>query len=73
MAESQTQVQNQAQTQVPAQAPVAVVKERPFGTFSLLITLAIILALFLYVYLSQRRKKTVPKHVDQKAGDEGED
>lgn len=64
--------QLQAQTQAPATVPAPVVKQHSFGTFALSVTLFIILAVALFVYLTLRRK--VPeKHVDQKAGDEGED
>jgi hypothetical protein len=44
----------------------------PFGTFSWLLTAAIILVIFCIMYLYVRRKRK-PKHVDKKAGDEGED
>ncbi|TGU70774.1 hypothetical protein E4633_17430 [Geomonas terrae] len=64
--------QLQTQTQAPANAPVTVVKQHSFGTFAISVTLFIILAIGLFVYLVLRRQ-VPPKHVDQKAGDEGED
>lgn len=64
--------QLQAQTQAPATPPTTVVKQHSFGAFALGVTLFIVIAIGLFVYLTLRRK--VPqKHVDQKAGDEGED
>lgn len=76
MSQSQAQVQAQAQvqsqTQTQTQVPVQVVKERSFATFSLGVTFLIVLAIFCVVYFVLRRK-TTPKHVDEKAGDEGED
>lgn len=65
-----TQLQTQTQTQVPATAPVE--SKHSFGTFALSVTLFIILAIGLFVYLTLR-KKVPGKHVDQKAGDEGEE
>ncbi|GAW65664.1 hypothetical protein GPEL0_01f0672 [Geoanaerobacter pelophilus] len=47
-------------------------KQHSFGTFALTLTLFIILAIFCVVYLNIRRKRE-PRHVDEKAGDEGED
>jgi hypothetical protein len=70
--QTQTQTQTQAQTQAQTQPPVQVVKTHSFGTFALSLTFLIILAIFCVVYLSIRRKRG-PRHVDQKAGDEGED
>ena len=70
MPEAQAQTQTQTQTQVPA--PVTVVKQRSFGNFAFTVILLIVAAVFCYVYFSTRRKRTA-KHVDQKAGDEGED
>ena len=72
MAKDQMQMQTQTQTQAPATVPAPVVKQHSFGTFALSVTLFIILAIALWVYLILRRR--VPrKHVDLKAGDEGED
>ena len=74
MAQQQTQTQTQTQTtqtQPPAGAPL-VVRERSFGQFSFFITLLLIAAIFCVVYFSLRRKRS-SKHVDEKAGDEGED
>ncbi|WP_085812088.1 hypothetical protein [Geoanaerobacter pelophilus] len=68
----ETQAQPQTQTQTQSQPPVHVVKQHSFGTFALTLTLFIILAIFCVVYLNIRRKRE-PRHVDEKAGDEGED
>lgn len=68
-AQAQTETQTQMQTQVPA---TVVVKERSFATFAFGVTLLLILTAFCVVYFSLRRK-TTRKHVDEKAGDEGED
>ncbi|BCG48001.1 hypothetical protein GEOBRER4_n2865 [Citrifermentans bremense] len=68
----ETQAQPQTQTQTQTQPPVHVVKQHSFGTFALSLTLFIILAIFCVVYLNIRRKRG-PRHVDEKAGDEGED
>jgi len=68
----ETQAQPQTQTQTQTQPPVHVVKEHSFGTFALGLTLFIVLAIFCVVYLNIRRKGG-PRHVDDKAGDEGED
>lgn len=75
----QTEVTPQAQTaaaqtataQTTAAQPV-VVKQHSFATFSWWVTFAIILALFCYFFFSIRRRRS-PRHVDEKAGDEGED
>ena len=48
------------------------VAKHSFGTFSLTVTLAIIIIVFCIMYFYVRRKKS-DKHVDEKAGDEGED
>ncbi|WP_236026397.1 hypothetical protein [Geomonas azotofigens] len=61
----------QAQTQAPSTVPVPVAKHS-FGTFALSVTLFIVLAIALFVYFTSRRKVD-GRHVDQKAGDEGED
>jgi len=68
---SQTQAQTQ-QTQTQPLVPAPVVRERSFGTFAFGVTFLIVLAIFCVVYFVLRRK-TTPKHVDEKAGDEGED
>jgi hypothetical protein len=44
----------------------------PFGWFSLWITLGIVVIIFCVMYFYVRRKKGAP-HIDDKAGDEGED
>ncbi|MBU5637649.1 hypothetical protein KOM00_13015 [Geomonas sp. Red69] len=62
----------QAQTQAPSTVPAPAVKQHSFATFALSVTLFIVLAIALFVYLTLRRKVD-GKHVDQKAGDEGED
>ena len=49
-----------------------VIVQRSFGVFSMTVTLAIIGIVFCIVYFYIRRKKST-KHVDEKAGDEGED
>ena len=51
---------------------VQVVREQSFGTFSLTVTLAIIVVVFCVMFFYVRRKRS-EKHVDEKAGDEGED
>lgn len=72
MPQAQTQVQTQVQqTQPPASAPVR--REKSFGTFSFGLTFFIILAIFCVVYFALRRKPGSTKHVDKRAGDEGED
>ena len=43
-----------------------------FGWFSWSVTLAIVVIVFCIMYFYVRRKRSA-KHVDQKAGDEGED
>lgn len=68
MAEAQVQTQ----TQVPLGSTAPVVKEHSFRGLTLTVTLLIILAILCVVYLALRRKNTT-KHVDEKAGDEGED
>lgn len=68
----ETQAQPQTQTQTQTQPPVHVVKQHSFGTFALSLTLFIILVIFCVFYFNIRRKRG-PRHVDQKAGDEGED
>lgn len=70
-AQTQAQTQAQAQTQLQPGVPV-VVRERSFGAFSLTVTFLIVLAIFCSVYFVLRRK-TTRRHVDEKAGDEGED
>lgn len=70
--QTQPQTQPQMQTQTQPQPPVQVVRSHSFGTFALGLTFLIVLAIFCVVYLSIRRKRG-PKHVDEKAGDEGED
>lgn len=70
--QTEPQTQTQTQTQSQTQPPVHVVKPHSFGTFSLGLTFLIILAIFCVVYLSIRRKRGA-RHVDEKAGDEGED
>lgn len=65
------QVQAQTQTVAPAGTPVPVARHS-FGLFAIVVALLIILAIFCVVYLSVR-KKVEPRHVDDKAGDEGED
>ena len=69
--QAQVQIQTQVQTQPQTQVPI-VVRERSFGTFAFGVTFLIILVIFCVVYFVLRRK-TAPKHVDEKAGDEGED
>jgi heme/copper-type cytochrome/quinol oxidase subunit 2 len=53
-------------------APVTVVKQHSFATFSFGITLLLVLLFFCYFFFKVRRKEH-NKHVDTKAGDEGED
>lgn len=63
----------QSATQQPAgTAPVTVVKQRSFATFSFGVTLILVLMIFCYIFFRVRRKEH-NKHVDQRAGDEGED
>lgn len=70
MPQTQAIAQTQVQTQTPAPAPV--VREKSFGTFSFGLTFFLILAIFCIVYFVLRRKPST-RHVDEKAGDEGED
>lgn len=48
------------------------VVKHSFGTFSWSVTLAIVVIVFCIMYFYVRRKRS-SKHVDDKAGDEGED
>ena len=52
--------------------PQAEVVKHSFGAFSLTVTLIIIVVVFCIMFFYVRRKKSA-KHVDEKAGDEGED
>lgn len=48
------------------------VEKQPFSTFSFTLTILLVLMLFCYYYFRVRRKEHT-RHVDAKAGDEGED
>ena len=52
--------------------PETAVVKHSFGTFSLVVSLAIIAVIFCVMYFYVRRKGK-PKQIDEKAGDEGED
>ena len=52
--------------------PQTEVAPHSFGAFSLTVTLIIIVVVFCVVFFYVRRKRSA-KHVDEKAGDEGED
>ena len=52
--------------------PQTEVAKHSFGSFSFTVTLAIVIIVFCIVFFYIRRKKSA-KHVDEKAGDEGED
>ena len=52
--------------------PQSEVVKYPFGLFSSVVVLAVVLVIFCVVYL-YIRKKGRPPQVDKKAGDEGED
>ena len=52
--------------------PVTVVKQHSFATFSFGVTLLLVLMIFCYIFFRVRRREH-NKHVDQRAGDEGED
>jgi hypothetical protein len=56
---------------MPQQMPQEVVKHS-FGTFSLLCAFTIVLVIFCVMYLYVRRRRA-SKHIDEKAGDEGDD
>lgn len=63
----------QTATEQPAGTPpVRVVKQHSFATFSFGVTLLLVLLIFCYIFFRVRRKEH-NRHVDQKAGDEGED
>ena len=62
----------QTATQPAGTQPVTVVKQHSFATFSFGVTLVLILLLFCYFFFKVRRKEH-NKHVDTRAGDEGED
>lgn len=61
-----------AASQAAAVPQVPYKQPHSFATFSGLVTLAIILALFCFGYFYVRRQRST-KHIDEKAGDEGED
>lgn len=65
-------VQQTAGTQQPPGQGTTPPARQSFGTFTWSITIAIILAIFCYMYFYVRRQRA-PRHVDEKAGDEGED
>jgi heme/copper-type cytochrome/quinol oxidase subunit 2 len=48
------------------------VVKHSFGAFSWSVTLVIVLVIFCVVYFYVRRKRS-SRHIDEKAGDEGED
>lgn len=52
--------------------PQIEVVKHSFGAFSITVMLAIIVIFFCIMFFYVRRKKS-SKHVDDKAGDEGED
>lgn len=70
---SEAQAQTQTQTQTQAVVPAPVVAADNFGAFSLTVTALLILAIFCVVYFALRRRPGPPRHLDDKAGDEGED
>ncbi len=52
--------------------PETEVVKHSFGDFSWSVTAVIVIVIFCIVFFYVRRKRS-EKHVDQKAGDEGED
>jgi preprotein translocase subunit YajC len=52
--------------------PQTEVVKHSFGAFSFTVLLAIIVIFFCFMFFYVRRKRS-SKHVDEKAGDEGED
>jgi len=52
--------------------PQTPIVQYSFGTFSLTVTLILVALVFCIMFFYVRRKKN-DRHVDKKAGDEGED